>query len=491
MTTETLRPNELADLYEAMFLVLENIPEESHPGWQFAVESVLFGGEGLTTDASSYGQQQSTRNDFKISEYRDEFGDGEHVTEFPAIQTAKPSQPDEKYLESGVELPVAPETKEVIPLFVDEDSYAEAISLLNEFPAEPEADERGSGVSQFLAPSKFPVLSGEKTDTKETLEVGEGQESEQPASDRIPPNELADVYDGLYSIYKHLPDHVNPVWEEAIETALFGGEYLTPSADHYGKQQADTNNFGMPEYRDVYGNGERVTDFPTTETGQLRPEDQHLTDTPLELPLTPISRAVLPLNPNNEDLGEALALLAEFPAVPGEDSSEYDGSSIIYLDGLLKKAGIEQEPEVGIDIVDTEQPAHSPGTESADSTDENILDKVLSEEGPGEESVSEQGADTDQSQQWKHEDPRAERAHRAAQKRDPSEVVELGEEIKLVVQEADYKYTEPTIMGTKNKLVVFVKDAPQGITEHDVIRAKVIDYGGNNNSAEAVFTGYA
>lgn len=45
-------------------------------------------------------------------------------------------------------------------------------------------------------------------------------------------------------------------------------------------------------------------------------------------------------------------------------------------------------------------------------------------------------------------------------------------------------------MGTKNKLVIFVTDAPRHISKFDTIRAKITDFGGKDNSAEAAFLGY-
>jgi predicted RNA-binding protein with TRAM domain len=89
----------------------------------------------------------------------------------------------------------------------------------------------------------------------------------------------------------------------------------------------------------------------------------------------------------------------------------------------------------------------------------------------------------------KYDDPQAERAHRRAQQRDPSDVVELGAEIQLVLQEVDYS-GQQTIMGSKNGLVIFVNEAPPGLSKHDCIQVKIIDYGGNNNSAQAAFVGY-
>jgi len=90
----------------------------------------------------------------------------------------------------------------------------------------------------------------------------------------------------------------------------------------------------------------------------------------------------------------------------------------------------------------------------------------------------------------KHDDPRAEYAHRKAQQRDPRDVVELGETISLVIKEADFQDRPPTVMGIKNKLVIFVTEAPCHVSKFDTIRAKVVDFGGKNNSAEAVFLAF-
>jgi len=68
-------------------------------------------------------------------------------------------------------------------------------------------------------------------------------------------------------------------------------------------------------------------------------------------------------------------------------------------------------------------------------------------------------------------------------------VVEIGETITLALKEVDYSSHPPTIMGTINRLVVFVTEAPHHLSQYDTIKAKVVDYGGKENSAEAVFLG--
>ena len=68
-------------------------------------------------------------------------------------------------------------------------------------------------------------------------------------------------------------------------------------------------------------------------------------------------------------------------------------------------------------------------------------------------------------------------------------MVEIGETITLALKEVDYSSHPPTIMGTINRLVVFVTEAPHHLSQYDTIKAKVVDYGGKENSAEAVFLG--
>lgn len=77
-----------------------------------------------------------------------------------------------------------------------------------------------------------------------------------------------------------------------------------------------------------------------------------------------------------------------------------------------------------------------------------------------------------------------------AQRRDPSDVVALGETIRLVLKEVDYSSHPPTVIGTKNRLAVFVTDVPRHLSPLDTILAKVVDYGGSDASAEAVFIDY-
>jgi hypothetical protein len=825
MTGSSLPPNPLADLYDSLYIMLEALPAETHPAWELAIESILFGGEGITSETISYGEQQAKKNDFRMSAYRTQYGDGEHVTEFPTLQTKPPSAKDRQYIDEEIQLPVSPESGTVLPLFVDDDTLPEAARLLNEFPTEPDNETDESNNSDLLNPNLFPGLTAStsnQTASQNGLDTGQSSAHQTETQ----PNELADLYDGLYTLLESLPDHTNPRWQEAIESILFGGAYLGSEASPYGEQQAERNDFSMPDYRSKYGDGSRVTEFPAIATKQPRGDDAQYVDEGVELPLAPDTLTALPLAPTEEALPEAARLLKEFPVAPdAEVTKRDDGDALFDLDAFLadidshgqinatdsqsklesdpvetdgnnlkshgasssagsdlsqqererladiidlaptsngelasswnlettteaweylsqhldeyytrnennriepteeaiqidsssksvlsqqererladivelaptsngelasswdidttkevweyltqhldeyyyrnenerieptkeaiqigtqtdvkdsstdskpdwvpdsnhdnssshtgtesptddrnesastteteaeskdnhsesrsgsssSKLGLsEQDRERLADIIDlaptsngelasswdldttkevweyltqhldkyytrnennriepteeaieidtptevkdssadsssepeanSDQDGSSSGTDTETHDEQNrststtetredtdgdtpespsVDSTVLRQESAGESTVPlDQESESDSETSRKYDDPEAERAHRRAQQRDPSDVVELGEEIKLTIKQVDYSSRPPTIMGTKNRLVVFVIDAPQDLSEYETIKAKVVDYGGKNNSAEAAFSGY-
>jgi len=444
---EPLSPNELADLYDALFAVLDNLPKETHPAWKMAVESVVFGGEGNAPGATNYGEQQAERNEFKITEYRDQYGDGERVTRFPTLEMEPPRDVDQQYVEDEVRLPVAPNSEEVLPLFVGDDDLADAISLLDEFPPEPSADAPGDDVSTLLEESKFP---GVTITAQETSTGSQGDGAAKP-TEGVTPNELADLYDGLRVVLNHLPADVHPVWADAIETMVFGGEALADGARPYGEQQAERNTFGMPDYRSEYGNGSCVTEFPTLSTAV--PQNQEvLASSDVRVPLTPESETPLPLNPPDEHLVDALSLLSEFPAEPSADDQREDTTPLIDTDQLIRHGNTELTQHSGSPsdhdsnssstegsdqsaststsksdstssgtggeaTADTSKtPSHVESTSDLSSATSGSDSTILRQEGPGEGSVSQGvGESVSEKEERKYEDPRAERAHRRAQ----------------------------------------------------------------------------
>jgi hypothetical protein len=184
----------------------------------------------------------------------------------------------------------------------------------------------------------------------------------------------------------------------------------------------------------------------------------------------------------------------EFPCQPEADTGTRDASPLLDSSVLLEWLDLDQEQSINLEeTAGNKKTAADQEDESLDNEiddfEQGISTDTLRDEGPGETATAE-SKDSGADEARKYEDPRAERAHQQAQQRDPSDVVEIGETVTLVLKEVDFRSHSPTVMGTKNKLVIFVTDAPQDLAELDTIRAKVVDYGGGNNSAEAVFIDY-
>lgn len=188
-TQRGLPANELAELYDA-FRTLEAAVEAALDAdetatsddrtplrqWHEAVADYTYG-DGRDGEPS-LGQQQGSRNPVTMAEYRDEYGDGEQVTTFQAIETSWLPQADrERLIEAGtldperpLQLPVAPESGEQLPVTVHTAAeLATARELLSEFPVRP----------------AVPAVQGagdEQATTADTGEVsGEAAPTEQPS----------------------------------------------------------------------------------------------------------------------------------------------------------------------------------------------------------------------------------------------------------------------------------------------------------------------
>lgn len=141
---------ELIELYDSLSVLYGSLSSGTDSEWKLALKSVLYGGALLAEEASCYGKQQNERNRGKRKDYARRHGNGDRVTEFSAITVAEPRKEDRRYVPSGAKLPVAPESREVLPVNISSDKVDWAISLLAEFPAEPVADRPGDGVDVLL-----------------------------------------------------------------------------------------------------------------------------------------------------------------------------------------------------------------------------------------------------------------------------------------------------------------------------------------------------
>jgi hypothetical protein len=160
-----IAPNELNEYYDAFLLIHDKLPEDTHPLWKIAVEAVAIGGEGLAPGVDGYSRQQIDKNNHRAWEYRFQFGktdediDFPHLKQFHNIPTKPPNPEDQSLFDTEIEIPVAPKSKKVLPLKVDEDEISDAISLLNEFPEEPLSNGSGGTESNLLNAKMFPGLS--------------------------------------------------------------------------------------------------------------------------------------------------------------------------------------------------------------------------------------------------------------------------------------------------------------------------------------------
>lgn len=112
--------------------------------WATAVQEFYTSGpEG----GNSYGAQQQERHAFSMREYRNEFGNGNRVTQFEAVPASEPTASVQALLDSHLEqpaetyhLPVDPETEDRFPVIVESRRALEAAKeMLSRLPETPES----------------------------------------------------------------------------------------------------------------------------------------------------------------------------------------------------------------------------------------------------------------------------------------------------------------------------------------------------------------
>jgi hypothetical protein len=202
------------------------------------------------------------------------------------------------------------------------DSLQTAISI---------SQELGREISQFRSlQEKIEEFLEEIPDTK-TAPVSE-PDLDAPTDENsgIQANEISEYYEALWNL-KRLTTAIQGVvddvdkpmeqWCSFVE-AFFAGDI----DDHpsYGELQAEFNEFSISTYRDVYGDGDRITKFHVIDVEPLTATVQQLLEnssqqptTSLELPVAPDSGTRLPIIVETEaELDRAIALLRELPKSP-------------------------------------------------------------------------------------------------------------------------------------------------------------------------------
>lgn len=149
--------SELTEQYEALRLLQNNIEQvlsSSEAGveygddsycdlWYRQVHERLVGND---SGLDSLGAQQRDRLDFTAQMYRDCYGNGDQVTDFAWFELEQPDETEQLRLfgfgifdhNESVQVPVSPESEEVLPIYPQSQSEFEyAVELLDEFPTRP------------------------------------------------------------------------------------------------------------------------------------------------------------------------------------------------------------------------------------------------------------------------------------------------------------------------------------------------------------------
>ena len=317
-------PNELAELYESLRLLhkvldeyIETTGSQPLAQWRNIIETAVFG-DGVSEKIPCLGKLHAEYNPFSMADYRDQYGNGDYVTEFEALETGTPSKVDIVQLNRKIDfpardlkLPVSPDSGNPLPVLVSSEAELEsATSQLHE-------------TITAVLPTHYRHLA-ETDSVSETIESANAAETGD-----IPPNELAELYESISLLNTVLNEYVStaddievgsddPIaqWQAFIEDAVFGDGVL-PEIPSLGKLHAEYNDFAMDQYRERYGNGDYVTEFEALDTETLGGVDVVQINRAVDFPARDLH---LPVNP---ETGNPLPLL------PSTDAELSDGRSAL------------------------------------------------------------------------------------------------------------------------------------------------------------------
>jgi predicted flap endonuclease-1-like 5' DNA nuclease len=228
-------PNELAERYETIWnldqllLAIEDFivevdgvlaSEDPMQEWIGEVQSFFMD--------PGYGEQQRERNDFTMDEYREAYGDGEHVLEFHTIDAEPPSQALQVLLNAHYEgdigslyLPVNQKTGRRFPVLVETPAELEdARAMLELLPNRPST----SG-SKSTSTTTTENDSEDESDTAtEEPEQPETAADESTSSSPTADTETEGTTNGLAEL------HDIPVITEEMAKALHDAGFHDPAA---------------------------------------------------------------------------------------------------------------------------------------------------------------------------------------------------------------------------------------------------------------------
>lgn len=219
------------------------------------------------------------------------------------------------------------EAVEEPPSVADINDHAEfSASVVYNFFDSLGAARSAAGVDEIDSGSDQPTDRTDEEKRDETEDDG-----------AIEPNPLAEQYelfrqfesllgrivDADGTAYRWGGDQSMNAWRTVIDGLLSGAG--AEDAPCYGEQQSRRSDVSMTEYREAFGDGDRVTEYrtlptatldgddvaPLQERGILEPGER------IEIPVAPESGVRLPVVvTTREEFEEATALLAEFPSEP-------------------------------------------------------------------------------------------------------------------------------------------------------------------------------
>ena len=171
--TEAVAPSELTELYEtfhsfrcavASLVDATDVEEGPMKEWRDTLETFL--DAGLENWEHGYGPQQADQSPISTTDYREQFGNGNRVTEFQVVRTEKPEPVVDALCQKhgdieGFVVPVTPSADALLPVIVEsEDGLSEARSLLTEFPEKPEVGGQPTEADKHDAETDLTTVSG-------------------------------------------------------------------------------------------------------------------------------------------------------------------------------------------------------------------------------------------------------------------------------------------------------------------------------------------
>lgn len=182
------------------------------------------------------------------------------------------------------------------------------------------------------------ALEAAKENQKTTVEIDTRTAEDGSTEQDITQNELSEIYElvrnlrTLTNVIIKARDEVitdesdkstDPMtsWAETVDGLWRGNNTNEPN---YGSQQSNRNPFSMAEYRQAFGNGDRVTEFECTSARRLSPTvaaliEPHLDSDPetFYLPVDPDSSTPVPVIVESKDaLRRASEMLHRLPKQP-------------------------------------------------------------------------------------------------------------------------------------------------------------------------------